>query len=207
MHPWVQEFYPALGLGFGERLLLTVSGSTPTPWSGPFRDHGLNPPPSRENPRNKGFSGSGAPILAFPDSSSVLDKFQSAILAFANCKMQSQPISVRSALAQQSLLLLLLLLLGATLGTFRINVGSRIGIGSESDPLEWETDLFFLSLPVLTRRGAAAVRISTGNNLPRNIAESSSPSPKLLPALVLNLVTFLPFSTVVVIFEVPIKSL
>ena len=44
----------------------TVSGSTPTPWSGPFRDHGLRPwsqsPLSTENPRNKGFSGFGAPI-------------------------------------------------------------------------------------------------------------------------------------------------
>ena len=28
-------------------------------------DHGLNPPPSTENPRNKGFSGSGAPIFGF----------------------------------------------------------------------------------------------------------------------------------------------
>ena len=41
------------------------SGSTPTPWSGPFWDHGLNPPLSTENPRNKGFSGSGAPIFGF----------------------------------------------------------------------------------------------------------------------------------------------
>ena len=46
-------------------LIITVSGSTPTPWSGPFRDHGLDPPLSTENPRNKGFSGSGAPIFGF----------------------------------------------------------------------------------------------------------------------------------------------
>ena len=44
---------------------VTVSGSTPTPWSGPIRDHSLNPPLSTENPRNKGFSGSGAPIFGF----------------------------------------------------------------------------------------------------------------------------------------------
>ena len=44
---------------------IRVSGSTPTPWSGPLRDHGLNPPLSTENPRNKGFSGSGAPIFGF----------------------------------------------------------------------------------------------------------------------------------------------
>ena len=36
-----------------QNLRMKVSGSTPTPWSGPFRDHGLNPPPSAENPRNK----------------------------------------------------------------------------------------------------------------------------------------------------------
>ena len=42
---------------------ITVSGSTPSPWSGPFRDHGLNSSLSTENPRNKGFSGSGAPIF------------------------------------------------------------------------------------------------------------------------------------------------
>ena len=42
-----------------------ISGSTPTPWSGPFQDHGLNPPLRTENPRNKGFSGSGAPIFGF----------------------------------------------------------------------------------------------------------------------------------------------
>ena len=48
-----------------EHPLFTVSGSTPTPWSGPFRDHGLNPPLSTENPKNKGFSGSGAPIFGF----------------------------------------------------------------------------------------------------------------------------------------------
>ena len=35
--------------------------STPTPWS----DHGLGPPLSTENPRNKGFSGPGAPIFGF----------------------------------------------------------------------------------------------------------------------------------------------
>ena len=28
-------------------------------------DHGLNPPLSTKNPRNKGFSGSGAPIFGF----------------------------------------------------------------------------------------------------------------------------------------------
>ena len=28
-------------------------------------DHGLRPPLSTENPRNKGFSGSGAPIFGF----------------------------------------------------------------------------------------------------------------------------------------------
>ena len=45
----------------------TVSGSSPTPWSGPFRDHGhgLNPPLSTENPRNQGFSGSRAPLFGF----------------------------------------------------------------------------------------------------------------------------------------------
>ena len=45
--------------------LLTVSGSTPTPWSGPFRDHGPRPwshTPS-DNPRNKGVSGPGATIF------------------------------------------------------------------------------------------------------------------------------------------------
>ena len=46
-------------------LLFTVSGSTPTPWSGPFRDHGLNPPLSIDDPRNTGFSGSGVPIFGF----------------------------------------------------------------------------------------------------------------------------------------------
>ena len=30
-----------------------------------LRDHGLNSPLSKENPRNKGFSGSGAPIFGF----------------------------------------------------------------------------------------------------------------------------------------------
>ena len=55
---------------FACTLVLTVSGSTPTPWSGPFRDHGLRPwsrkpPLSTENPRIKGFSGSGAPIFGF----------------------------------------------------------------------------------------------------------------------------------------------
>ena len=29
------------------------------------RDHGLGPPLSTENPRNKGFSGSGVPIFGF----------------------------------------------------------------------------------------------------------------------------------------------
>ena len=48
----------------GERKAhIRVSGSTPTPWSGPVRDRGLNPPPSTESPRNKGFSGSGAHFL------------------------------------------------------------------------------------------------------------------------------------------------
>ena len=45
---------------------LTVSGSTPTPWSG---WHGPRPwsesPSEHRNPRNKGFSGSGAPIFGF----------------------------------------------------------------------------------------------------------------------------------------------
>ena len=45
--------------------ILTVFGSTPTPWSGPFRDHGLRLPLSTENPRNKGLSGSAAPIFGF----------------------------------------------------------------------------------------------------------------------------------------------
>ena len=40
-------------------------GSTPTPWAGPFRDHGLNPPLSAVNPMNKGFSVSGAPFFGF----------------------------------------------------------------------------------------------------------------------------------------------
>ena len=49
----------------GQNPSFRVSGSTPTPWSGPSRDHGLNPALSTENPRNKGFSGSGAPIFGF----------------------------------------------------------------------------------------------------------------------------------------------
>ena len=49
---------------FFDTLAATVSGSTPTPWSGPFRDHVLNPPLSTENPTNtRVFSGSGAPIF------------------------------------------------------------------------------------------------------------------------------------------------
>ena len=43
----------------------TVSGSTPTSWSGPFWDHCLRPwsqsPLSTENARKRVFSGSGAP--------------------------------------------------------------------------------------------------------------------------------------------------
>ena len=43
---------------------LTISGSTPTPWSGPFRDHGLNPPPSNRKPLEiKGFLGLERPFL------------------------------------------------------------------------------------------------------------------------------------------------
>ena len=38
---------------------------TPTPWSGHFRDHGLNPPLSAANPMSKGFSVSGAPFFGF----------------------------------------------------------------------------------------------------------------------------------------------
>ena len=49
--------------GFGIRL--GKLGSTPTPWSGPFRDHGLNPPPSTVNPMHEGFSVSGAPVFGF----------------------------------------------------------------------------------------------------------------------------------------------
>ena len=48
-----------------QRARLTVSGSTSTPWSGPFRDHGLNLPLCIENPRNFGFRGPGAPIFGF----------------------------------------------------------------------------------------------------------------------------------------------
>ena len=48
---------------------VTVSRPTPTPWSGPFRDHGLRPwsqsPSEHRKPINKGFSGSGAPIFGF----------------------------------------------------------------------------------------------------------------------------------------------
>ena len=44
-------------------LVSTVSGSTPTPRSGSFREHRLNPPPSTENPRNKRFLGLDRPFL------------------------------------------------------------------------------------------------------------------------------------------------
>ena len=37
----------------------------PRPWSGPFRDHGLNPPLSAVCPMQKGFFVSGAPFLGF----------------------------------------------------------------------------------------------------------------------------------------------
>ena len=52
-------------LGHGHRLFhsLRIYPTTlPRPWS---EDHGLNPPLSTENPRNKGSSGSGAPIFGF----------------------------------------------------------------------------------------------------------------------------------------------
>ena len=39
------------------------SGSTPIPWSGPLREHGLNPPLGTANPMHEGFSVSGAPFL------------------------------------------------------------------------------------------------------------------------------------------------
>ena len=38
-------------------------GSTPTPWSGPFRDHGLDPPLSTVNPMHEGVPVSAAPFL------------------------------------------------------------------------------------------------------------------------------------------------
>ena len=44
---------------------LSKLGSTPTPWSAPFWDHGLDPPLSTVNPMLEGFSVSGAPLLGF----------------------------------------------------------------------------------------------------------------------------------------------
>ena len=49
-------------------LQITVSGSTPTPWSGPFRDHGLRPwsqsPSEHRKPLEiKGFLGLERPFL------------------------------------------------------------------------------------------------------------------------------------------------
>ena len=41
----------------------TVSGSTPTPWSGPFRDHGLRPWSPQKTLEIKGFLGLERPIL------------------------------------------------------------------------------------------------------------------------------------------------
>ena len=52
--------------GRGRYCLSSQSPDLPLPHGlAPFRDHGLRPPLSTENPTNKGFSGSGAPILGF----------------------------------------------------------------------------------------------------------------------------------------------
>ena len=61
-----RNLWPCGNRGFRMiRVSFSKLGSTPTPWSDPFRDHGPNPPLSAGNPMNQGFSVSGAPFFGF----------------------------------------------------------------------------------------------------------------------------------------------